>query len=342
MGDTRQANPDDLDHLAGLMESEDGSSGAAAELADLFTRASALDASSEMSPLRPLQTWLSETAAELRSNARTLRGGDALDLYTFGSEMRGTVMPVIYGTAGLWSWLRHGELPGIPAGRAAMYMADYAFTGERPANLMGRVATRGLSPWMAGLLGGSHEAAAYGAYMRNGAWFIPTAQQANLLRVGYGSYTSALASGSSRLSSFTSALGTTGRAAGLLRGAGILGSGFSTITGVVDLVQQGNPVEAFQRDPSGYTVDVTGTAFNASLTAALVCPNPVTVGAAVGTGIAYGASLIWDNWDTITDPQTYINAANAIVDAGEAVVDAVVDVGSDIVEGIGDFVGSLF
>ena len=40
--------------------------------------------------------------------------------------------------------------------------------------------------------------------------------------------------------------------------------------------------------------------------------------------------------------QTYINAANAIVDAGEAVVDAVVDVGSDIVEGIGDFVGSLF
>ena len=66
------------------------------------------------------------------------------------------------------------------------------------------------------------------------------------------------------------------------------------------------------------------------------------MGAAVGTGIAYGASLIWDNWDTITDPQTYINAANAIVDAGEAVVDAVVDVGSDIVEGIGDFVGSLF
>ncbi|MEO3754302.1 hypothetical protein [Streptomyces sp. B6B3] len=342
MGDERNANPDQLDHLANLLEHENGATGASIDLGEMFTRATNLNASGEMTSLQPLQTWLFDTSWDLRGRAAGLRGEDLTTLYSFPTDLQGAVMPTIHGSKQFWDMYRNGNRVGIPAGMSATYMADYAFTGVRPTNFMGRMATAGMTPRVAGWLGGSHSAASYGGFMRNGSWFIPTAQQSNLLRVAGGSYTSSIASGSSRLSSFGTAMSNMSKASGLLRGAGVAGSAFGTVTGVVDLVNQGNPVEAFQNDPSGYTVDVTGTAFNASMTAALVCPNPVTVGLAVGTGIAYGAALVWDNWDTITDPQTYVNAANAVVDAGEAVVDTVADVGGDIVDGIGDAIGSLF
>jgi hypothetical protein len=341
MGDERNANPDQLDHLANLLEHENGATGASIDLGEMFTRATNLDASGEMASLQPLQTWLFDTSWDLRGRAAGLRGEDLTTLYSFPTDLQGAVMPTIHGGMGLWNMYRTGERVGIPAGKAAMYMADYAY-GISPTNFMGRMATRGMSPRVAGILGGSHQAAQYGSFARNGSFFVPSAQQANLLRVAGGSYTVSTASGASRLSSFGTAMSNMSKASGVLRGAGIAGSAFGTVTGVVDLVNQGNPVEAFQNDPSGYTVDVTGTAFNASMTAALVCPNPVTVGLAVGTGIAYGAALVWDNWDTITDPQTYVNAANAVVDAGEAVVDTVADVGGDIVDGVGDAIGSLF
>ena len=48
------------------------------------------------------------------------------------------------------------------------------------------------------------------------------------------------------------------------------------------------------------TTPPTRTAFNASLTAAMIAPNPVTLGLAVGTGLAYAGTLVWDNWDGIS------------------------------------------
>jgi hypothetical protein len=342
MGDERGADPDQLEDLANLMETEDGSSGLTIDVCEFFTRASNLNASDDLSALQSLPSWLFDTAWDLRSRAATLRGEDFQDLYTFPMDMQGAIMPTYHGTMGLIMQIRNGERVGIPAGKSAMYMADYAFTGQRPTNFMGRMATAGMSTRMAGFLGGSHSAASYGAFMRNGSYFIPTSQQANLLRVGQGAYSSTVTAGGSRLSGFSSAMSNMGRASGLLRGAGIAGSAFGTVAGVADLVSQGNPVDAFQNDPSGYTTDVTGTAFNASMTAALVCPNPVTVGLAVGTGIAYGAALVWDNWDTISDPQTYINAANAVGDFAEDAVDTVGDALSDAGDAVGDFVGGLF
>ncbi|MBU6531899.1 hypothetical protein HZS56_12395 [Streptomyces sp. A108] len=37
--------------------------------------------------------------------------------------------------------------------------------------------------------------------------------------------------------------------------------------------------------------------FNASLTAATVAPNPVTIGLAVGTGLVYGDAKVVEHWN---------------------------------------------
>jgi X-X-X-Leu-X-X-Gly heptad repeat protein len=71
--------------------------------------------------------------------------------------------------------------------------------------------------------------------------------------------------------------------------------------GAFDVWQEGNPVEAFNRDKLGYASKVSGVAFNASLTAAMVAPNPVTVGAAVVTGAVYGGITVWQNRDKIKE-----------------------------------------
>ncbi len=39
--------------------------------------------------------------------------------------------------------------------------------------------------------------------------------------------------------------------------------------------------------------------FNASLTAAMVAPNPVTFGQLIGTGAVYGGAKIVEHWDDI-------------------------------------------
>lgn len=331
----RLANPDDLDHLAGLLDGTDGQSGAAFDLTNAFTRASNLGARSELFPLNSLETWLTETAADLRRRATILRGGsDAYSLYGFGSGMVSAGIPAVYGSIGLWGRFANGVRTPVPMGMTATHLANYG-AGREVTGVMARMATGGgrMSPAMARFLGGSHNAA---MYLRPGQAFIPSAQQANLFRAGASQYTLMRGyGGAGRVTSFTSAMGTAGRTAGLLRGAGVAGSAFGTAAGVADLVSRGNPVEAFQNDPSGYSVAVTGTAFNASMTAALIAPNPVTVGAAVVTGVAYAGTLVWDNWDTLTDWQTYEDIGSAIGDGAEAVGDAI----GDGVEAVGDFLG---
>lgn len=72
----RNANPDDLEHLAGLLCGAGGADGIYADLAAAFDRARHLDVSDELSPLPPLLTWLMDTAGQLRENAAILRGDD--------------------------------------------------------------------------------------------------------------------------------------------------------------------------------------------------------------------------------------------------------------------------
>ncbi|GGV77802.1 hypothetical protein GCM10010294_45980 [Streptomyces griseoloalbus] len=78
------------------------------------------------------------------------------------------------------------------------------------------------------------------------------AWEANLLTVGKNPGALNRATGASRLSAFASGAGTALRTGGFWRTAGIGGSAVSTVIGAVDLVQEGNFVEAFKRDKAGY------------------------------------------------------------------------------------------
>ncbi len=154
------------------------------------------------------------------------------------------------------------------------------------------------------------------------------------------------------------------------RGAGIAGAAFSTGVGAYDLWQQGNPVDAFEREGAGYVADVASTAFSASTLAFLVAPNPVTAGIVVATGIVWIGAEIWDAWgdeisqwvgDRIDDLSTAAGAAwdagsGAVADAWTATTDAASagwdaagdaagaawDAGSGFVDGVGDALGGAF
>ncbi|MDH6698613.1 PE-PGRS family protein [Streptomyces griseoviridis] len=66
----RNINPDDVDRLATLI---DGRDGITMKLDEAMTRASRLGVSSHLTPLKPLRTWSTDTAPDLRRRAATAR-----------------------------------------------------------------------------------------------------------------------------------------------------------------------------------------------------------------------------------------------------------------------------
>ncbi len=94
-------------------------------------------------------------------------------------------------------------------------------------------------------------------------------------------------------------LGAAAKTAGFLRGAGVVGGVLSTGFSAANVISQGNPVDAFKRNGAGYVADIAEVGFNASLTAAMVAPNPITIGLAVGTGLIYGGAKVVEHWDDI-------------------------------------------
>jgi len=132
-------------------------------------------------------------------------------------------------------------------------------------------------------------------------------------------------------------LGAATRAAGLVRGLGVVGGVASTGLSLANVISQGNPVDAFQANGTNYLQDVAEVGFNASLTAAMVAPNPVTIGAAAVTGVIYGGLAIYNNWDDITEgagrawdatTEFVSDVGDTIGDAADAVGDTLSDVGS--------------
>ncbi|WP_432929919.1 hypothetical protein ACQPZZ_06760 [Microbispora sp. CA-135349] len=94
-------------------------------------------------------------------------------------------------------------------------------------------------------------------------------------------------------------MGTVVRTAGYLRTAGIAGQVFATGYSAANVISQGDPRDAFSRNGAGYIADVAEVGFNASLTAAMICPNPVTIGATVITGSVYLGAKVVEHWDDI-------------------------------------------
>lgn len=106
----------------------------------------------------------------------------------------------------------------------------------------------------------------------------------------------------------------------VFRGAGIAGGAYSTVTGAIEVYQQGNPVDAFHREGAGYVADVAGTAFSASSTAFLIAPNPVTGGIMLVTGAVWVGAEVWDHYgdeigEFVTNSDAY-RGATVLWDAG--------------------------
>jgi hypothetical protein len=113
------------------------------------------------------------------------------------------------------------------------------------------------------------------------------------------------------------------KATGVVRGLGVVGAVGATGMSFVNVASQGWPHEAFAENGIDYVADVAELGFNVSLTAAMIAPNPVTIGAAVITGAIYGTTEIIAHWDEIEDLAA--NGAEMVADGWNATTEVVGD-----------------
>jgi hypothetical protein len=78
-------------------------------------------------------------------------------------------------------------------------------------------------------------------------------------------------------------------------------SGYDAVTGVVDLIRQGNMGRAFEERGAHYVEDITGTAFSASQALFFALPNKFTGAALVVTGVAHVGVMAYNRREEIAD-----------------------------------------
>ncbi|MFJ9427160.1 PE-PGRS family protein [Streptomyces sp. NPDC101249] len=166
-----------------------------------------------------------------------------------------------------------------------------------------------------GLVGSDRLAQRFGGLTHSGV-AVARAGNASYWKVGKSRFMASREAGGSRLAAAGKGLGTAGRMGGLLRGAGVVGGVFSTVYSGANVVAQGNPASHFGSRAEGakYVADVAEVGFNASMTAAMVAPNPVTLGAVAVTGVVYAGAKVVEHWDDIKK-----GAGNAKAWAGDKV-----------------------
>lgn len=158
----------------------------------------------------------------------------------------------------------------------------------------------------------------------------------NLLEV----YGAGRASGLTRLSSLAEA----GRVAGGLRVLGVAGSALATaddVWGNVSDITSGQVGRDWNSGTQGKAKvigEFAKTGFDASMTAAMIAPNPITLGAVAVTGLVYGGAELVQHWDAVTHAVS--KAADWVGDkAGDAyhaVSSTVSNVASDVTDTLGD------
>ncbi|WP_431043780.1 PE-PGRS family protein [Streptomyces sp. P1-3] len=235
-------------------------------------------------------SWAASTNPGLRAMGNWLRAGPIRSL-----PAPGTWMATQLGT-------RLSGAPFLPwQANSAVNAGWDAARASSAAN--GRVLF-GLSPmgFTQAFVGSDELAAVYGGLTHSGQ--VPRAAQASLWTVyknasGLQKAANTVVPAAETASPFLKGMGAASKTAGVWRGAGIAGSAFGAVYGGYDLYTQGNPVDRFKENPAAYTSDVAGTAFNVCMTAALINPNPVFVGAAAVTGIVYAGATVVEHWDDI-------------------------------------------
>jgi len=123
------------------------------------------------------------------------------------------------------------------------------------------------------------------------------------------------------------------KVAGGLRVLGVAGGAFATVDSGIGLYHSISSGELARNWSEGGTHgrakvigDIAEVGFNASLTAAMIAPNPVTWGAVAVTGVIYGGARLVEHWDDVTD---------AVSDAADWTGDRI----SDAADAVGDTIG---
>lgn len=236
-----------------------------------------------------------------------------------------------------------GGLPDVPdLLRSALSALGQILTAEVGNFWSDRYA--GLGLLSAGLVGGRmYRAFAWGRaggnLMRYPVFNTGLVGRGTTAALGFGSrYLPSLAGPAQWLGGQQGLTSTMASATRFFRGVGVVGGVASTALDSYNLIQQGNPVEAFEEEGAGYVADVARTGFSASSTALLLAPAgaaiagvavaPVLVGAVVVTGAIWLGAEAWDAWgDEISEfaGDVWDGTTEAVGDAWDSTTEAVGD-----------------
>ncbi|MGW6703705.1 PE-PGRS family protein [Streptomyces sp. NPDC054956] len=151
------------------------------------------------------------------------------------------------------------------------------------------------------VVGSDTAARVYGGFTHSGQP-VTRAGQASLIRVAGNAAELQrgvnAVEGASTASPFLKGLGAATKTAGFLRGAGVVGGVVSTGVSFWNAVDRDHAKD-WKENKVGYMADWAEVGFNASLTAAMIAPTPITIGAAVITGVIYGGLKVVEHWDDI-------------------------------------------
>lgn len=134
------------------------------------------------------------------------------------------------------------------------------------------------------------------------------------------------------------------KVAGALRVVGIAGGVFATVDSGISLGNELASGEWWDNVTSGDSTqtakaigDVAEFGFNASLTAAMIAPNPITWGAVGVTGVVYGGARLVEHWDDVTHAMGEAKdwAGDRLDDVGDFADDVADDVGDKVADTIG-------
>ncbi|MFG2964539.1 PE-PGRS family protein [Streptomyces sp. NPDC048288] len=243
-----------------------------------------------------LRTWKTRIGVTLRGSDNSLLRWSGTKLIKYTPKIRSLGAPGSWFPSKLSQWAQ--TVPGTKAKVAEWTGKGY--DAIRSLKFMKSPIWKGVSANRAinFIVGSDSLAARYGGLTHSGQ-AVSRAGNASLFKVSGNIYSRARGLGFSRTASLGKGLAGAGKVAGFLRGAGIAGSAASTVFSAANVVAQGNPVKAFQRNGAGYVADVAELGFNASMTAAMIAPNPVTIGLAVGFGVVYAGAKVVEHWDDI-------------------------------------------
>ncbi|MDT0476972.1 PE-PGRS family protein [Streptomyces sp. DSM 41014] len=243
---------------------------------------------------------------------QSLRGSGNRDLVRIGRGVKAW-SPTLKSLSAPGAWLptrlagflyrsprfqQMSQIPGVPTLQAwANNRGWNAVSGSRFMNMGPNSIIQ--------FIGGNTELAnAFGGTTHAGV--AAKASSASLFKVTGNAYAFARDSqGLGRGASVARGLATAGKVAGAFRGFGVVSGVASTAISANTVYHNGWPWDkgnfATREKGAAYVADVAETGFNAALTAAIVAPNPITIGATIAFGAVYVGAKVVQHWDGIKE-----------------------------------------